>query len=332
MLEPLGLDADAETLYKLLVEEPLSEEKARAALGWSEPRLASALTALISAGLVRRAEVNAEPALVANAAGPALERLHAELKGELAARAAQLEDAQAQVARFLLSLPFATGNAAQPRVEFVAGRREAGERLRQVQESAQHSVRVLDRPPYPYHVPTGEPQEQQLRVLARGVRYRVIYDAKSVGPSDISDCLAQSIAAGEGARVMADVPLKLIVADDSIAAVVLVPRDDDDPGGALLFHDPLAVQPFCAMYDSLWERAIPLGSRDAVEAAADQSVSAEDRTLLMLLATGMKDGAIARSLRISERTANRRIAELIERLEAQTRFQAGLQAARRGWL
>lgn len=31
-------------------------------------------------------------------------------------------------------------------------------------------------------------------------------------------------------------------------------------------------------------------------------------------------------------TVNRRIAELTDRLDAHTRFQAGIQAARRGWL
>jgi DNA-binding NarL/FixJ family response regulator len=74
---------------------------------------------------------------------------------------------------------------------------------------------------------------------------------------------------------------------------------------------------------------MPVGG---AEAAGGNEPSTDERTLLMLLAAGMKDSAIARQLRISERTANRRISELAERLDAHTRFQAGLQAARKGWL
>jgi DNA-binding NarL/FixJ family response regulator len=41
---------------------------------------------------------------------------------------------------------------------------------------------------------------------------------------------------------------------------------------------------------------------------------------------------IARQLRLSRRTVTRRIAALLDRLGATTRFQAGVQAATRGWL
>jgi hypothetical protein len=41
---------------------------------------------------------------------------------------------------------------------------------------------------------------------------------------------------------------------------------------------------------------------------------------------------IARELRLSERTYQRRVRGLMERVNAQTRFQLARQAARRGWL
>jgi DNA-binding NarL/FixJ family response regulator len=45
-----------------------------------------------------------------------------------------------------------------------------------------------------------------------------------------------------------------------------------------------------------------------------------------------KDRAIARALGVTERSVGRRIQEMMQSLQAGPRFQAGLQAARRGWL
>jgi DNA-binding NarL/FixJ family response regulator len=46
------------------------------------------------------------------------------------------------------------------------------------------------------------------------------------------------------------------------------------------------------------------------------------------MAAGLTDQAIARQLAISERTVQRRIQRICERLGVTTRFQAGLQTAR----
>ncbi|MFV2022916.1 response regulator transcription factor, partial [Micromonospora sp. LOL_023] len=51
-----------------------------------------------------------------------------------------------------------------------------------------------------------------------------------------------------------------------------------------------------------------------------------------LLAAGYKDEATARELRISVRTYRRHVATLMERLNAESRFQAGIQAAKAGLL
>jgi DNA-binding NarL/FixJ family response regulator len=54
--------------------------------------------------------------------------------------------------------------------------------------------------------------------------------------------------------------------------------------------------------------------------------------VLELLALGAKDEVIARHLGVSLRTARRRVADLFDELGAATRFQAGVEAGRRGWV
>ena len=51
-----------------------------------------------------------------------------------------------------------------------------------------------------------------------------------------------------------------------------------------------------------------------------------------MLARGAKDEQIARSLDLSLRTVRRRVAELMASLGADSRFQAGVEAVRHGWL
>jgi len=54
--------------------------------------------------------------------------------------------------------------------------------------------------------------------------------------------------------------------------------------------------------------------------------------ILGLVASGRTDQAIARQLRISRSTVQRHIRGLMGTLGARTRFQAGVQTSRRGWL
>jgi DNA-binding NarL/FixJ family response regulator len=56
------------------------------------------------------------------------------------------------------------------------------------------------------------------------------------------------------------------------------------------------------------------------------------RDILELLMLGAKDEAIARHLGVSLRTVRRRVADLMDDLGTGTRFQAGMEAVRRGWL
>nr|WP_269151130.1 helix-turn-helix transcriptional regulator [Spelaeicoccus albus] len=79
------------------------------------------------------------------------------------------------------------------------------------------------------------------------------------------------------------------------------------------------------MFELLWTAATPL-PRSGRADSADPSI---DRDVLLYLASGATDGMIARHLNVSPRTAQRRVRALMESLGAGSRFQAGIQAARR---
>ncbi|MCS5732357.1 helix-turn-helix domain-containing protein [Herbiconiux daphne] len=63
-----------------------------------------------------------------------------------------------------------------------------------------------------------------------------------------------------------------------------------------------------------------------------RAATREEKAILALIATGMKDESIARQLGMSPRSLRRRSHELMVELGATNRFQAGAEAARRGWV
>ncbi|MGW3495913.1 LuxR C-terminal-related transcriptional regulator [Streptomyces sp. NPDC001020] len=167
-----------------------------------------------------------------------------------------------------------------------------------------------------------------LDALDRGIAHRVVYSANILQDPKALEVAHKCVGHGEQARVFPDVALNLLVCDDRFAVVSVTAPD-------LMGHHSIVVQPsglldgLIGVFESYWRMAVPLPpAGDVVESEA----SPEGRQLLSYLSAGLTDESIARELGVSERTVARRIARLQEMLGAQTRFQLGVQASRRGWL
>ncbi|GAA2825395.1 hypothetical protein [Kribbella solani] len=114
----------------------------------------------------------------------------------------------------------------------------------------------------------------------------------------------------ETARVLPALPINLYVADDRLALVLLNDRS------AVLVQPCGLFDAYVELFEALWERALPVKADGA-------------ETLVALLLAGLTDEALARQLGVSSRTAQRKIAALMQELGARTRFQAGAQTAMR---
>jgi len=121
------------------------------------------------------------------------------------------------------------------------------------------------------------------------------------------------------------VPLKLAVADRAAAILPLTRESGTMVDSALVVHTSTLLDALIELFELLWSRAVPVSAGDAAGERPDQQ-------LVTLLAAGLKDEAIARQLGVSLRTVHRRTGDLLGRMGARTRFQAGLQAARLGLL
>jgi len=157
-------------------------------------------------------------------------------------------------------------------------------------------------------------------LLARGVRVRGVYAPEALEIPGALALLREAVANGEEARVYVDVPLKLAIADRTVAILPFTSTTSTMIDSALVVYAPTLLDALVKLFDLLWQVAEPV---------LPQAETPDER-LLSLLAAGLKDEAIARQLGISLRTVHRRTSDLSTALGARTRFQAGVLAERKG--
>jgi hypothetical protein len=162
-------------------------------------------------------------------------------------------------------------------------------------------------------------------VLRAGRRSRAIYPARVFEAAP--EIIRERADAGEHVRILAEVPCRLAVMGTS---AVIVDEVVEEPNNRrLVIRQPSMVNALTALFESLWEKAMAVPGLDG----HGLSDGVGDRRLLLAqLAAGAKDEQIARALGMSLRTVRRRVSELIDELGAQSRFQAGVEAVRRGWI
>lgn len=116
-------------------------------------------------------------------------------------------------------------------------------------------------------------------------------------------------------------PYRMLIVDEMIA--VAVGQGAVGRGVAMVVEEPVLVQGLLCLFESTWTACVP---------ATGDLPTLGERDLLERMATGSTDESIARRLGISDRQVRRRIARLLSRLGASSRFAAGAEAVRRGWL
>lgn len=211
-------------------------------------------------------------------------------------------------------------------VEVVEGESSLAATIGGLQRRARTRVRVFDRPPY-LADPAAE-NEDETHHQARGLTYQVIYDHAAVAvPGRMTD-IWSSIHKGEQARVGA-VPMKMLLCDDD-AALIPVSFPDHAPDAAYLVHPSSLLDALIALFEVIWHRSVPFNRPAAGDAT--EELGPEDTDLIGLLAAGSTDEAIARTLGWSVRTVRRHVHTLMSDLGAQSRFQLGMEAIRRGWV
>ncbi len=185
------------------------------------------------------------------------------------------------------------------------------------------TLQILRSPAHSHEQPTLGPD-------GREVETQAVYDTAVLDVEGALGVLQARIRGGEDSRLTFGVPFSCLVVDDA-AAVVDVSHVDPSGRGSLLVRNAALVRALSDLVESYWDRGTATPRQgEADPSAISTPIDRRDRTILTLLAAGAPDATIARQCGISQRTVERRIRALMDSLDASTRFQAGVQAARHG--
>ncbi len=253
----------------------------------------------------------------------------------LAAAAGRLERraSETRALAYELSLTYqqarATATAERHGIRTLGSIQELDAAVHDVVTQAQRELRCLCNPsPRTSLTFLGSLDYHTRRLLSSNghpVRSRTVYDARTLQLPTGHGVIHARAGAGEEARFLTPLPISLTVADEEIAVLDLTSYDSSGVGSMVVTERRL-VTALAGIVDTYWQLATPMAGPGVAEL--------DDRTatIVRLLAAGVPDAAIAEEVGISQRTVERRVRALMDQLGVTTRFQAGVQATRRGWL
>lgn len=325
MLEAIGLTADQERVYRaVLTTDRAGPDDVAERVCLDVGAVVAALSSLHGLGLLSKAAPNRPeytPVPPDAAFGPLL------LRGQEA-----LEAARGSVHELVEAYRDGARRRDSARlVEVITGAAAIRQQIANLQLGARHDLRWFCRAGH-VAMPS-EDNTEEFEALARGVEYRVLYETALVEEPGMIANIERGVRHGELARATSALPVRLMIADSAVALCPLVQHTANgaEPTAALV-HDSSLLAALIALFEAYWERGSPLRFDGAPAGRLASTISADERQLLSLLVAGVTDKAIATQLRVSQRTVQRRIHDLMLRGGASTRMQLAWEASRLGWL
>ena len=319
-------------LYQALLTRPgLSPAELGRRFGWDERDVAQALAGLARLGMASPAQQDPD-GWVAQSTSAVFRSLFGGPSSDLGRLVQELGRLQESAAEVLESHHDAyAGRLLQADVNAVVGAAEMDLVLDEAAESARSSVVMLHpgRTPSPEALEAGLIRERGLR--ARGVRVQTVLLESALQLPRMYAYLREVDGLGAEARIAQTLPLRLIVVDEALAIAATPPSllPDGQEAGAVVIRSTPVVAVLRELFGHYWDTSAAfLG----VPPTREGEPSQRRRDLLRMLASGLTDEVIARRLGVSERTVRRLVSELSGELGAASRFQAGVKAARLGWL
>ncbi|MGH3434999.1 MAG: helix-turn-helix transcriptional regulator [Sciscionella sp.] len=323
-LAALGLDDDAADVYlRLLTVGASTAEQISHLLGRPTTRICTVFVSLMESGLVSTVTGDRN-AVTPIPPGPGLALLTRQ-------RETELERARvATISAFEAFRRSNSGDLGDHLIEAIRGP-AIHDRIYQLERGARDTVRAMESPPYYAHI---EANGVELENLARGVSYRAVYARAALEQSEnLRVNVLPAVKAGEQARTLPYVPVKLFVIDDTCAVVSMSDTAGEAGASALLIRPCSLLFAVIGLFEMCWRAALPLGMQDkSCGKAGTPYLQPSDQRLLALLAAGFSDEQAARSLGVSKRTVYRYLEGLMARTGAENRFQLAVHAARNGWI
>lgn len=166
---------------------------------------------------------------------------------------------------------------------------------------------------------------RDLELLRRGITLRSLYQHTARFNVATQGYAETVLAAGSQIRTVAEIPGQMIIIDRQTA--ILPHREFRF--GAIIVREPSILAYLCSAFEQSWNLGAPYQTGPS---AARSAVTEIKAAILTLMANGLKDEVIAKRMGLSVRACRGHIADLLDMLDAHSRFQAGVIAERSGVL
>ncbi|AWW43483.1 LuxR family transcriptional regulator (plasmid) [Streptomyces cadmiisoli] len=299
-----------------------SADRAASDLGLQPDQVAAALERLAGLGLIRTVQPGYGEFMAVDPDAVAV-TLTAPLRASIRRQTEDLDRIHATIDRLRDRFLSRRPGIQDSTVEVVPTLEEVRAALNRASDKCQEEV-VSSQPGGNGRIP--EAMEEALgrdhALLSRGVRMRTLYHhtARFNGPSQAY--VAAATALGAEYRTSYELFGRLIIYDRSLAFL----PERTGSWGAVAIREPTIVGYLYDIFEQTWVRAAPFS--DAAQDGLERVAKEIHQTIVELLAAGLKDESIARRLGMSLRTARRHIADIMDSLGAESRFQAGVLAAK----
>jgi DNA-binding CsgD family transcriptional regulator len=324
MLHSLGLDETAQSVYRFVLErQGCCVADVADAFTISEDAANTAIKTLTDLRLLRRLAGSLTP----GSPSAALQSLLQRQQEELLRKQQEFNETRAAANRLIAEYEEVCGLgvrnewerfdgivAVEARMEILT-RQAKGEILLMAPAGTQSTFSLTAR----------KPLDQEL--LSSGVSIATIFQ-DCVYNDRVTMRYADWLARVGGQVATAPtLPMWMLIVDRSIALLPVEPES----GCCSAFQVTGAgiLTALSALFESAWTSATPLGS---TRTTIDDEPSNIERELLRLLGQGLTDEACCKKLGIGLRTVRRMVADLMHKLDARSRFEAGANAAHCGWL
>jgi DNA-binding CsgD family transcriptional regulator len=324
----LGIDEDAARLWQTMHACPgAGVEELAAVLGLTEGETRRRLDLLADLALVR-ASMDLPGLLVPIAPQAGVELLLRQQELELAENHRRLQARRDEITAGIAERISAPSASSSGGAEYLVGRDAIQARFEELAYSMRESADSM-LPGASFSVPMLEAARPlDTEALRRGIRLRSLYQ-ESIRNDFATLAYARDMASlGATVRTAPVLGQRLWIGDARVAMVPMDPADSQR--GYACITEPGVVASLRELFDGAWRNAAPLDVGNPVQSVT--GLSDTERELLTMLADGMTDEAAAKRLGVSLRTVRRIMADLMVRLEAGSRFEAGIKAAKKGWL
>jgi DNA-binding CsgD family transcriptional regulator/sugar-specific transcriptional regulator TrmB len=321
----LGLEQQEAVLWQTMLTNPRAGvEELTEILGVSAAEIAVLLDRLADRALSRASRLDPRR-MVPVAAEAGLSLLLQEQERAIAAHRQRFENYRDQITHLIAAQ--GTGSVSD-QVELLVDVDAIQARFEQVAYSARAEIHsMLPGGTIPVDV-LEQAWPLDTALLSRAVSVKLIYQETIHNDPATLGYVHRLAELGAQIRTTPLMDQRLFICDRRIALLPINPEDRSQ--GAILIRTAGIINSLVELFEYGWAAAKPLDAGRSVD--LDTGLTDAERELLILLAAGQTDAVAAKRLDVSVRTVRRMMADIMLRLGAKSRFDAGVRAAKRGWL